>query len=327
MPTLLTTPKMNPALRARVEASVGGKSRRPSARGASPRFVAIVRFSTAGAVLLLIGLVLFGWQPDDSEVERSRARLLSNVEQARKTLSPRELQLVTRTEALLLEAAQNPHDNMVDPRLRTAETRDSWLAERAVYVRGELAAFSEEASMRTAIHASVKDAFVLCLFSPPASGTETDLLAEAYVAFSGGLEKRTPQVRRLQSAMVGLSLLSRSWVKEVEDAPTLLELGRLHTAFDHAQIDHAVDAARATHLVYVFDEKPEEEGATSHAIRVGLVDVASGKPWLRTRRTLDDGWISKKNRGEMTDALMTCRVAFDLRSEWAAVDMSSTTEP
>lgn len=318
MATFLTTPKMSPALAARIEASVRGRTT-AQASGRPPTLVAVARLVAVTVMVVIVGVVGTSWQRRQTAEEVARVELLSAVERERDSLDARHHQLVSRTESLLVEAKDASHD-VVAAELREPEELKKLLAREFIYVRGESAAFEDEPRMREAVGDSVKDAFVLCLFDPPAARTEKALLAQVHVAYAGGLEKRTSNVHRLQSAAVILPLLTRDWMKRVEEAPSLIALGKLRTTFDRAPFERGKAAARADLLLYVFDDAPEAgatielDGASRHDVRVGIVDIASGKPLLRMSAKVDPAWISEDNRAQLGRGLDGCRLALDVRA-------------
>jgi hypothetical protein len=312
--TFLTTPKMSPELAARVEASVRGRTVAQGRR--KPGLVIAARLAVVSVAVALVVALSVSWQRRDSAKERARAELLAAIEREAATLEPQHHQLVTRVEALLIEAAGAEHEaGAIAP-----AALDQLLTRPTIYVRGEHAAFGDPARMREAVRASLKDTFVLCLVEPPAARTETALLAQVRVAYSGGLEKRTRHVHRLQSAAEVLPLLGSEWVKRVEEASSLIELGELRTTFDRANFERGKAAAAADLLIYVLDEPPaagarvELDGASKHDARVGIVDIPSGKPLMRLRAQLDPAWISEDNRLQLAGALDGCRLALDVRA-------------
>lgn len=318
MATFLTTSKMSPALAARIEASVRGRTVAQAARR-PPTLVAVARFVAVAVVVVIVGVVGTSWQRRRTAEDLSRAELLSAVERERDSLEPRHHQLVSRAEALLVEANNAPHDFVADE-LREPMGLAALLGRELVYVRGESAAFEDGARIRDAVSDSVKDAFVLCLFDPPPAATEKALLAKVHVAYAGGLEKRTENVHRLHSAAVILPLLTRDWMKRVEEAPSLIDIGKLRTTFERAPLERGKAAARADLLLYVFDDAPAEgarvelDGASRHDVRVGIVDIASGKPLLRMQAEVDPAWISEENRAQLARGLDGCRLALDVRA-------------
>ena len=81
MPTFLTTAKMDPALVARIEASVSGRRAKPGQGGASiaPRMVSIARFVFVLAVIAIVYLVVGLRRREHQDLETTRADLLAAV--------------------------------------------------------------------------------------------------------------------------------------------------------------------------------------------------------------------------------------------------------
>jgi hypothetical protein len=322
MATFLTTRKMSPALAARVEASVSGRRVvRPGIGGARPvGLVAAARFAGTALVLVLVGALIHAWENRRDAFERSRSALLADVERHSLGLSDRDQQLLDRAEAILLAAAAEAPDRVVDP-LREPSSLAELLARPAVYVRGDRAAFAaSEPPMWAAVKESVKDAFVMCLLDPPATKSEEALLAKVRLAYADGLEARTANVHRLQAVAAGLPLLSRAWMRRVEEADSEAALGELRSAFDRAPIEQAKAAAKAEILIYVLDDPPEPgarvelDGASRHRVHVGIVEIASRRPALRLTTMVDPAWISEDNRFQMARGLDACRLALEVRA-------------
>lgn len=309
MATFLTTAKMSPALAARVEAAVTG---RPVARRA-PGQVAVARLFAVALAVGVITLVTFQWKRHDAELEGARGALIGAIQDGRDALSPREHQLVSRASALLREAVDAPPTTLREGSLETL------LAMPAVYVRGARQDFASPERTADAIRDSVKDTFVLCLIDPSASDSESAMLERVQVAYSGGLEERTRQVSRLHTAALGLPFFSRDFMKQAEEASSLEEVGKLRTAFDRAPRDSASRAAKAELLIYVLDDpaddgaRAELDGTARHRVRVGMVHIPTGKPYLRFESTVDPSWISESNRPEMSRGLTGCRLGLEVR--------------
>jgi hypothetical protein len=315
MATFLTTSKMHPALAARVEASVQGRTQSSKVR--RPKLVVAARLAAVTAAVLIVGAIATRCELESSALDQARADLLADVARDRSGLEPKQLQLASRAEALLHEAADAT--DIVDDSLRSSTRLAEVLSQPAVYVRGERAALRDATRSREAFRESVNDVFLLCLIEPPPATTEKALLAKVQLAYAGGLENHTANVRRLQDAVIGLPFLQRSWLERVEQAPSLTAIGKLRTAFQRAPIENASAAARAEWLIYVFDDPPkagalvELDGSSRHDVRVGLVHIPSGKPLLRMRDQVDPAWISDANRPEMGRGLTGCRLAVDVR--------------
>ncbi len=314
--TFLVTPKMHPALAARVEASVRGR------RLAGERpvgLVAVARFAGAAVVLLLCSAVAFAWHSRQGAREQLRGQLLAAIDAQRQDLSERDHQLPSRAALILRDEAQQHGDVVAGD----AGALDALLARPAVYVRLDREAIAGSDTLWRAAKDSVKDAFVMCLFDPPTARDEASLQQTITVAYSGGLEAATAGVRRLHSAAEGLRFLSRDFIERVEQADSLEALGELHSAFDRAPIAAAKQAARAEILIYLIDDPPEAgarvelDGASRHRAQAGIVEIAGSRPLVRLSRMLDPAWISEEGRFQHGRALDACRLALDLRAQVA----------
>jgi hypothetical protein len=315
--TFLVTPKMNPELAARVEASVRG--RRGDDARAAPTRVAVMRVLALAAALCVLGLWLREWQHRDAELEAARDELLVAIGREASSLTPRDHQLSSRVDAMLKETAADS-DDVVSEQLAKPEALAAWLAKPTAYFRAERAAFAADVPLLEKSRSSLKDAFILCLIHPPKTPGEKAMLKHIQRAYAGALEKRTPNVRRLHAAVHVLALLSREWLKRVEEADSLAELNELQKAFERAPIERGKAAARSELLIYLLDEPTEQgaptelDGASRHDVQVGFIDVRSGKPLLRLRQRVDPAWISDANRPEMGRALNSCNLAIDVRA-------------
>jgi hypothetical protein len=209
MATFLVTPKMNPALAARVEASVRG---RRAAAEPRPALVVIARLAGLGVTALLVAALAFAFERRASEREAARAELMAAIEEQARGLDEKDLQLLDRAEATLIEETKVSSDIVADT-LRDDAALDALIGKPAVYVNGDRAAFASGTTLWQATRESVKDAFVMCLFDPPSQRDEKALLSKVRTAYAGGIEARSRNVQRLGAAADGLPFLSRAWLK------------------------------------------------------------------------------------------------------------------
>jgi hypothetical protein len=325
MATFLTTSRMDPALRARIEASVAGRAPKAGGRRIAPRLVALIRFGLVLVLALGIYTVVTGRQRDRRELERTRGALLDAVRTQGAALTPEERGAVARAESWLTLLAGTYEDDLVVEELRAPGALKTTLARPAIYVRGQLGAFKSSRLVNEAASTSGKDALLLCLVEPPASRVEKTMLEKVRVAYGGGLpmEERTANVRRLHEAVVGLPLLLPSWSERVRIADDGAELARLKRELDRAPVERAKQAARANLLVVAIDEPgdgggpTELDGERAHAIRVAVVDLAAAKVLLRIRKLVDPTWISLAKKSEYASGLDGCGLAFDVHESVA----------
>ena len=325
MATLLTTSKMDPALVARIEASVSGRRKRHGGPVLAPRLVSLVR---VGVVLAVVGVVysLLGVRHHEKqEVTRTRAELLGAVHQKASSLSASEQTSVARAEAWLVTFSRSYDAEIVGDELRAPGALARALAGPLMYVRGAIGAFSSPRRIGEAGATSTKDALLLCLLEPPAARTEKELLGKVFVAYAGGsgMEQRTPNARRLWEAEAGLPILAPAWAARVEAASDPAELAKLKREYEHAPIDAAVRAARSRLLLVAMDEPGEGAGTTeldgerAHWVRLGLVELASERVLLSMRRRVDPSWISLQRKSEYAAGLDSCALAFDVNEALA----------
>lgn len=320
MPTFLTTKKMNPALAARIEASVRGDARRASTGPSRGKRIAfgVARLALVALVLFVARSVLAVRTKAANELDEARASLLADRARKSADLGPDERALVTRVRPLLVAASAAYEGDLVDEALR-GKGLDEVLSRPAVYVRGPVAAFGDEKALVEAAATSRKDPLLVCLAHPPSSRDEKTVLSDVRAVYLGGGESRTANVRHLHEAMLGLPFFEPAWETKVAAAATTAEVLAYRHAFEKAPIDAAVSAAKARVLLFAMDEPGKGDGPTEidgervHDVRVGIVDLALGKVLLRFKKTVDPAWISSAARVVYASGLDGCLLALDVR--------------
>jgi len=321
MATFLTTSKMHPELAARIEASVRGKQYTPGAtKRLPPRLVSLARAALVLVVGLAVYTVVSGRRHDRAELERTRNALLDAVGAQSAWLSPEDKGAVTRAESWLMRSAGDYEGDLVTAELRAPGALAAVLARPAIYVRGPLGSFRSPALIADAAASSAKDSLLLCLIEPPASHVEKVMFDKVRLAYGGGtaVEERTSNVRRLHEAIVGLPLLLPPWSERVRAAPDGAELARLKRELERAPVARAKQAVRAEVLVAALDEPSDGGGPTeldgerAHAVRIVLVDLASEKILLRTKKLVDPTWISLAKKSTYATGLDSCGLALDV---------------
>jgi hypothetical protein len=324
MPTLLTTSKMDPALAARIEASVGGRDRK-GGRTLSPRLVGVARFVTlAGAVVLTCSFVL-ARRNDKRDVENAKTALLASLHSRAADVTAEDREAVAKIETWLMRLSGAYEGDLVADELRVAGAFAATLARPAVYVRGPVAMFADPRKIAETGAMSAKDSLLLCLLEPPESRAEKAMLPKVRLAYGRGatMEEHTPNVRRLHDAQVGLPFLSPAWSQHVVAAEDASELMRLRRELEKAPIESAKQAMRASILVFAMDEPgdgvgpTELDGERAHAVRIGLVDLTRGKErlLLRVRKLVDPTWISMAKKSEYATGLDSCGLAVDVHEQ------------
>jgi hypothetical protein len=316
VPTFLVTSRMSPALAARVEASVTGRASSP--RSAGRRLVAVARFVGLGFVAAAVLSFVAARRRAGGELETARAALLADVRAHASALTAEEREISARVSPMIVAGAGDYAGDVIDPELRAPGALEARLGEPAVYVRGAQAALATPRGVVEAARVSAKDALLLCLVEPPSAPTEKVMLGRVRVAYTGGAEARTPRVRRLADAHLGLPLLAPAWERRVIDAETPRELRDLRRELERAPLASAKEAAKARWLLVAVDEPghgpgpTEIDGERAHAIRLALVEVASGRVALRLRRDVDPSGLSEAARVQFASGLDSCRFALDV---------------
>ncbi|MEP7121985.1 MAG: hypothetical protein ABJE95_13780 [Byssovorax sp.] len=343
MPTFLTTPRMSPALRARIERSLSQRAKaKHSARatglggafkGPSPRRVSVGRLIpivAIGIVALLFGLAR---RSDARELEEARAEILATLEAQRGSLPRQSGRFLELTQKRIAEETSGPYlGDTVAPELLVPGELDSWLSRPAVYIRGATPELRDPGKLGEAAATSIKDAFLMCLIEPAASHAERDVLAKIRgVYFAGAkVDDETANIRRLLEAQQGLAVFNRTFEADARAAEDLSVLKRLRRDLDSAPIDAARLASSAELLIVVADEIQEPDPArkpaqtadslgyraqeSAHDARVALIDLASGTVLLRVRRRLDASSRSDRATALYRVAIQGCDLALDVRS-------------
>lgn len=317
MATLLVTRRMDPALAARVEASVRGRRGR-SAKTMGPRVVAVVRLVVAAIVVGAIATIATGRLRGKNELAASKRALLDSARAQSASLTADDRGALARTESWLARFEGAYEGDLVADELRGAF--DATVRRPAVYVRGPVGAFAGSTAVARASAASYKDPFVLCTLEPPSSRDEKQLLAKVRAAYGKGGEARTSNVRRLFDVVVAMPVLSPSWSDRVDAAADAATVGALTRELERASLETATRAMKAELLWVLLDEPGDGRGPTeldgerAHGVRIGLVDLAAAKVLLRLRKPVDPTWISPATRAEYASGIDGCALALDARS-------------
>ncbi len=315
MSTFLTNPKMHPALAARIEASVSGRT----ARGASSALVrSISRMGIAIAIVVVVVLVIVKRRDTGHILERERGYTLEVIHAAQATFDESDRGALKRTEDIIGKLGNAYEGDVVSSELRAGTVSQS-LARPSLYIRASIDAV-RGASIEKAAATSAKDAFVFCLFNPPRARAEATLLPKVRTAYTNALlvDEKTRDVHLMSDAYRGLRVLEPSWDSRARTAHDLRDLSTLRTELDRVPVDKARRALRARLLIAVVDEAgdttamAELDGERAHAVRVAVVDVTSGTTLLRQRRRVDPSGWSSTSRSEYAAGLDGCALAFDV---------------
>lgn len=317
MATFLITPRMSPALAARIEASVRGKRRSASPRGFGPR-IPLAALLPCVAIIVVLGLAMMNHWFVRREVEHARGDVLRRVAAQRASMPAEAAAFLPTTRASIARMAGPYEGDLVGEELRTPGALQARLSRPAVFLRGSQAKLSRPDQLSEAASASVKDAVLLCLSDPPDSRSEKALLQKVRkVNFAAVL----PSVRRFYDAEAGLGLLQPGWEERVRAAGDLKAIHALDNELSRAPVEDGKLVAAAELLVVVIDEAPEEPSnderrleERAHAIRLGLVDLRGQSVLLRLRRSIDPGSYSASMRAAHAHAITGCLMAIEARA-------------
>ena len=321
MPTFLTTPKMSPEFRARLEANIRGKRVAPGARLAprSRSWLRLAAFGVSVAAVIALGMFV---RRERAELEAARHELVQRVRREAAPLTSEDQRIPERVKTWL-ERQSGPYaGDSVAREVRAEAEFTSTLLRSMIYVRGPLNSFQSASGLAESAGTSLKDALVSCLMDPPASRNEKALLVRARTAYGRGSHAIDPteHVVRLRDALAGMPFLGADWLARVRSAETARELQRLTRDFERAPLAEAKRAAKAELLLFAMDESPtrpgpvELDGERAHDVRVGLVDLRTQKLLLQLRLPVDPSFISINARAEYASAIDSCALALDVRS-------------
>ncbi len=320
MPTLLTNPRMHPALAARVEASVTGKKVTPGAPRNRPRMVMLMRVGVVVLVAFVVQSVVGFKKKEREDVTRTRSEVLTSVRTHSAGLTDEDRAQPKKIEALLVKVSRSFEREVVSADLKTKAGFEAIFTRPLLYVRGPLGNFATPAAIAEAAATSGKDALTLCLLDPPASRSEKDVLSKVRVAYGTGaaLEAQTSNMRRLGEAQAGLPFLAPEYAKKVEASSDIVDLTKWKKEIDRAPLAAANRAAKARLLLVAMDEpgdgSPAElDGERRHQVRVALIDLTTETTLLDVRKVVDPSWISQARRNEMARGMDSCVLALDIR--------------
>jgi hypothetical protein len=319
MASFLVTRKMSPELAARVQASVEGR-RAPPGATLAPRSLSLLRLTLFATIVGALAWFVVSRRRAGEELQADRSALLERVRRQSRALSPAEKGMAMRVLPWLARAAGSYEGDFVAPELRAPGAFAKKLGRPSVYLRGPLASFRGVASVRERAAQSSNDAFVLCLLDPPTAKTEKLVRAKARASYANGPQMRqTAHIQRFYDALAGLPFLVSEWEARVLAADRR-ELDKLQRNFERAPIAGAKRAAKADLFLYALDEPAgtkapaELDGERPHLVRIGLLDLSTGKALLRLRRHVDPSWVSETTRAEYASAIDSCTLALDVHA-------------
>jgi hypothetical protein len=325
--TYLTNDKMSPELRARIETSVRGRrlggvrGSRARRRGLSPTGRSLLRLVLLGTMLACVTLLVLNWRQRNEQLDHAKGALLAQVAKHAPALRAGEPPLFQAVPPLLHEAAAD-YGGDVLPAAKGSEGLAMLLRRPALYLRAPCASMSAAKLGRVAEESS-KDAFVHCLVEAPADDSEAALLSSVRAAYAGALPAagRGGPVHRLHDVLVAQPFVGDAWASEVRLARSMGDVDVLGRRLRRAQLERAAHAAKSELLIYLLDEprrpgtSAELDGTGDHMVRVGIVEIASGRTLLRARRRVEPSWISESRRAQFARGLTSCKLAVELRRE------------
>ena len=319
MGTVLATHKMDPALIARIERSLGAGARTARGQRTTARLrKSLLRFVIGVAVMATASTALLARRRYQQEVTRARAELLHTVQANTALITADERSFMSRVDSWLLGLAASYDGDLVVDELRHGKACDATLARSSVYVRGPLSAFGSRAAIADTASASTRDAFLLCLLDPPVSRVEKVVLAKVRAAYAGGANA-SEHARRLHDAEGGLRQLLAPWQERAESARELRDIDRLKADLAKVPVAATKRAAQAELLIAAMDEADEPgpadlDGERAHQVRVAVIDLRANRVLLRVRKRVDPNWLAASTRSTYASAVDGCALALDVRA-------------
>ncbi len=323
MPSFLTTERMSPELRARVQQSLHGDAR--SRVGGAGALKASRRFRLILLLLLIVcGTVLtLTFRKSRAEVRASKLALSKTWQTQSAALGPVLRLRLRRIEEILLSSHKPYPGDLSDadhkqnlPRLKAA------LRAPLVYVRGPTRGFERPTDRSKTWGEGGPDSLIRCLIRPPTSFKESTLLRHLGDIYQP--QAFRDQFINLDATFRGIAFVDSSFSTRLRDVSLLRELGVMKRELDDAHLPEAAALTKAMTFFYVFDEPKTKgtvtdfDGEAEHYMQVGAVDLATGDTLLRVRREVSPEWISDKGRLAYSRELDSCRLAFELHAEWGA---------
>ncbi len=325
MATFLTTDRMSPALRERVERSVRGGRDPILGRRAFAVTRLLVVASAIVAVIAFVSRARANREKLEGEVEDRRARIFAKLAALREGLADADAEAIERAAPFIRRAAAaEPGPEVIAPSARGPLGLVAIMSRPITYLRGPIEGFDEGHLGETA-RASDVDALAYCLLDPPPSRREKDVRTRAMaVEFpTGDIREKTRNLHRFADIAEGMPFFSRPFRESVQATSDLRALDRKERELSNAPIEQAKAAAAAHLFMLVVDEPSDGTGPTEidgeapHFVRVMIADLETDEVVLSVRRHVDPRWISEGKRSVDARSLDSCALAHDLRTELA----------
>jgi hypothetical protein len=285
-----------PSIQEARDARAEGKTRWPS-----PKFWGYV------GLLLALSAILH-WKWSDSEIERTRQKLLADQRGVAAELGPRWLPLRERIERWTSSLAHDPGTEVAD---REALAKWDFRTKPGIYLRLRVEEAQTPEDIRAGARNSLRDGFTACLMRVPnpsaiggtACKRTRDCPAREFCNEQNHCS-RPAQPFNLRVAYQTMHILTEEWVREVQTADSELRTRLYVTNFEDAIRDELPLAAelltQAQYLLVVLDETPkglalpdadagtialdEAVQGVAHASRVAVYRLSDDKLLLRVRR-------------------------------------------
>lgn len=312
MPSFLVTPKMNPALAARVLGSVRGNPQSGTRPGLRNLWRATLVVFVLGTAAILIAAI----QNEKEQLQSAKQRLIGRVETEMKNHEPGAAQLLVHAEkALLLDSQHPPPAPIALEPARLAQL----MQQPSVYIRGSRGDFREPSGVARAAAETRRDALLSCLLAAPERDAMVSQIRDVY---SGRFFAKPAftHVSLLHQLTVSAAYASPHFLTRIESARHPEEVKDLERVFERANLPKVREATRAGLLIYAMDEEKQPgtlssiDGASDHFVRIGLVELGQGEVLFRVRVRADPAQFEKKSEQRYLAGLTDCAAAIEARS-------------
>lgn len=306
MPTFLVTPRMSPALRHRIEASVRADLRQRTLFPNRGRGRVYLRIALASAALGLAVFLVLTYRQSRREVEDKRLAILAEYRALEDSVSEK---IRARPWRKVPQRVGGRNLNFTFD-----NDFDKLLSGPFLYIRADARDLENEASALDAARESGVDALASCLVAPPANLKESTLLRAIGQAPPAG------RVSSFADLLSALEFFESSFEKQVRTATQMQELERLAGRLKRDSLKRGLAALQADVLVVAIDQ-PKQSGTLSdfdgeapHDLVLRVFNLAREVELVwHEQRHVDPAWISAKSRLAYSRPLDSCRLAYELR--------------
>jgi hypothetical protein len=319
--TWLVTDRMHPALAARVARQVRAKGRVLQRSELRQR-----RSATFGKLVPLFAMLAVGALfvaariHDGSRFAARKAesrQALAGAREAVSSIDPARVEAARNAITRLARRGSAP--DVVDESLRAPGALDDFLSRPGLYVRGMRPAMEEASALADEAAYSMKDGLLLCLFEPPRSVAESDLLPHIRSRYLEGalVDEATGPIRRLVDLERAHGLRSPLLDQGIDRARTRAELDRLDLSVRKVDVEAGLRAARAEVVVVALDEppglRPTDDDGSPHEVRVSLIDLEADRELVTLTRRVGELPMRSSTRARYGVLLDACALAVEVR--------------